>query len=194
MDKAKIAYHVREIIKLLGENPEREGLRDTPERVARMYEEIFEGVQYTNDEIVEKFGVTFEEEDFFYEKNKDMVLVKDIEIFSTCEHHLALMYNMKVAIAYMPQDKVIGLSKIVRIADMVGRRLQLQERIGKDIAEIIGKVTGTEDVAVIIEGEHACMTTRGIKKNGSKTISTVLRGRFDTDKQLCDKLMTLYKA
>lgn len=194
MDKEKLAYHIKEILKLIGENPDREGLKDTPKRVARMYEEIFEGIQYTNDDIVEKFGVTFEEEDFYYEKNKDMVLVKDIDIFSTCEHHLALMYNMKVAIAYMPQDKVIGLSKIVRIADMVGRRLQLQERIGSDIAEIIAKVTGTEDVAVIIEGEHACMTTRGIKKNGSKTISTVLRGRFDSDKQLTDKLMTLYKA
>lgn len=102
------------------------------------------------------------------------------------------MYNMKVAIAYIPKKKIIGLSKIARIADMVGRRLQLQERIGSDIAEILQKITGSEDVAVIIEGEHGCMTTRGIKKPGTKTITTTLRGRFNTDPIVSNKLMMLY--
>ncbi|WP_208320363.1 GTP cyclohydrolase I FolE [Hypnocyclicus thermotrophus] len=189
MNKEKIAYHVKEILKLIGENPEREGLQGTPMRVARMYEEIFEGLKYTNDEIVKMFGVTFDEEDCYIENNKDMVLLKDIEIFSMCEHHLALMYNMKVAVAYIPKEKIIGLSKVVRIADMVGRRPQLQERIGKDIAEIMQKITETEDVAVIITGEHACMTTRGIKKPGTKTMTTTLRGKFKEDKELLNNLL-----
>ncbi len=102
------------------------------------------------------------------------------------------MYNMKAAIAYIPNKKVIGLSKIARIADMAGKRLQLQERIGTDIAEIMQKITDSKDVAVIIEGEHGCMTTRGISKPGAKTISTTLRGRFNTDQVLTSKLMMLY--
>jgi GTP cyclohydrolase I len=138
------------------------------------------------------FNTTFEDDLSIKENDSDIVLMKDIDIFSHCEHHLALMYNMKVAIAYLPNGKVIGLSKIARIADMVGRRLQLQERIGSDIAEIMQKITDSEDVAVIIEGEHGCMTTRGIKKPGTKTISTTLRGRFNTDTILNNKLMMLY--
>ena len=110
-----------------------------------------------------------------------MVVVKDIDIFSYCEHHLALMYNMKVTVAYQPKEKILGLSKIARICDMVGKRLQLQERIGSDIVEIISKVAGTEDVAVLIEGNHSCMSARGIKKNQAKTITSTLRGRFESD-------------
>ena len=101
---------------------------------------------------------------------------------------MALMYDMKITVAYTPVGKVIGLSKIARIADMVAKRLQLQERIGSDIAQIITKVTGSEDVAVIIEGNHSCMTARGIKKPGSKTVTTTLRGRFNTDAALQNRL------
>ena len=115
------------------------------------------------------------------ENSQDMVLVKNIEIFSYCEHHLALMYDMKVTVAYVPKGRVIGLSKIARIADMVGKRLQLQERIGSDIADIICKVTGSEDVAVFIEGCHSCMTARGIKKTNTKTYTQTLRGRFSNE-------------
>lgn len=193
IDIKAIEEHIRGILVALGDNPDREGLKDTPKRVAKMYEEIFMGMNYTNDEIAEMFNATFEEELSQEENNNDMVFMKDIEIFSHCEHHLALMYNMKVAVAYIPNKKVIGLSKIARVADMVGRRLQLQERIGAEIAEIIQKITGSKDVAVIIEGEHGCMTTRGIKKPGTKTISTTLRGRFDDDAALINKLMILYK-
>ena len=107
--------------------------------------------------------------------------VKDIDIFSYCEHHIALMYDMKVTVAYVPKGRVIGLSKIARIADMVGKRLQLQERIGSDIADIICKVTGSEDVAVFIEGCHSCMTARGIKKTNTKTYTQTLRGRFSNE-------------
>lgn len=192
IDMKAIEEHIRGILIALGENPEREGLKDTPKRAAKMYEEIFKGMSFTNDEIAQIHDTTFEDDLYVTDNPKDIVFMKDIEIFSHCEHHLALMYNMKVAVAYIPNKKIIGLSKIARIADMVGRRLQLQERIGSDIAEIIQKITGSEDVAVIIQGEHGCMTTRGIKKPGSKTISTTTRGRFNSDPMLNSKLMMLY--
>lgn len=193
IDKDKIEMHMRGILEALGEDPDREGLRETPKRVANMYEEIFEGIRYSNNDIAEMFGKTFDEGLFDKNDNNDIVLMKDIEIFSYCEHHLALMYNMKVTVAYVPRDRIIGLSKIARIADMVGRRLQLQERIGKDIAEIMQKITNSDDVAVIIQGEHGCMTTRGIKKPGTKTVTTTLRGRFNTETDMFTKLMTMYK-
>lgn len=192
IDIKAIEEHIKGILIALGDNPEREGLKDTPKRVAKMYEEIFKGMCYTNDEIAEMFNVTFEDDLCVNENVDDMVFMKNIEIFSHCEHHLALMYNMKVAVAYIPNGKIIGLSKIARIADMVGSRLQLQERIGSDIAEILQKITGSEDIAVIIEGEHGCMTTRGIKKPSTKTITTTLRGRFNNDPIISNKLMILY--
>lgn len=192
IDRKAIEEHIKGILIALGDNPDREGLKDTPKRVANMYEEVFRGMCFTNHEIAEMFNTTFEDDLFIEENTNDMVFMKNIEIFSHCEHHLALMYNMKVAVAYVPTGKVIGLSKIARIVDMVGRRLQLQERIGSDIAEIMEEITGSEDIAVIIEGEHGCMTTRGIEKPGTKTISTTLRGRFNTDAILNNKLMMLY--
>lgn len=192
-DIKKVEEHIAGLLLAIGENPDREGLRETPARAARMLEEVFEGIRYTNDEIAEMFNKTFEEDLFIPEANKEMVIMKDIEIFSCCEHHLALMYNMKVTIAYIPCGKILGLSKLARIADMVGKRLQLQERIGSDIAEIMQKVTGSEDVAVIIEGQHACMTARGIKNTRAVTTTTTLRGKFNTDDTVTDKLMMLYK-
>ena len=192
IDVQAIEEHIRGILIALGDDPEREGLKDTPKRVAKMYEDIYKGMCYTNDEIAGMLNTTFEDDLALGNAENDLVFMKDIEIFSHCEHHLALMYNMKVAVAYIPKQKVIGLSKIARIADMAGRRLQLQERIGSDIAEILQKITESEDVAVIIQGEHGCMTTRGIQKPGAKTITTTLRGRFNSDPMLNNKLMMLY--
>ncbi len=183
IDTEKIEYHIREILKALGDDPEREGLKDTPERVAKMYAEVFEGMNYSNEEIAHMFDKTFEDEDYLTHSS-DMVFVKDIEVFSYCEHHMALMYDMKVSVAYIPKGKVVGLSKIARIADMAARRLQLQERLGNDIAEIMQIITGSEDVAVIIEGCHSCMTARGIKKTAAKTYTHTLRGRFETEPAL----------
>ncbi len=193
IDKKSIEEHVKGILAALGDNPDREGLRDTPKRVAVMFEEVFNGMNYTNDQIADMFSKTFEDDLNVDENCGQMVLVKDIDIFSYCEHHLALMYNMKVAVAYIPDKVVIGLSKIARICDMVGKRLQLQERIGQDIAEIIQKVTGSKDVAVIIEGEHSCMTTRGIKKPGTKTVTTIFKGKFNSNTEQYKKLMMMYK-
>ena len=182
IDTEAVAYHIRGLLEALGDNPDREGLKETPQRVARMYEEVFEGMRYTHEEIAQMFDKTFsEDEEGGTDRYGDMVVVKDIDIFSYCEHHLALMYDMKVTVAYVPNGKVIGLSKIARIADMVAKRLQLQERIGTDIADIITQVTGSEDVAVYIEGCHSCMTARGIRKTNTKTYTQTLRGRFQNE-------------
>ena len=187
-NQERIADAIRTIIEELGDDPNREGLIETPERVARMYAEVFEGMRYTNDEIAEKFNKCFEKED-----SRDLVLVKDIEIFSYCEHHMALMYNMKCHVGYIPNGKVIGLSKIARICDMVSKRLQLQERICSDIAEIMQKVCETEDVIVIVDGEHSCMTARGIKSRGAKTRTSAIRGLFDNDHELRHEVYELLR-
>lgn len=190
IDKEAIREHVKGILIALGDDPDREGLKDTPDRVARMYEEVFEGMNYSNDEIAAMFDKSFEQPG---EASEDMVLVKDIEVFSYCEHHMALMYDMKVSVAYIPHGKVIGLSKIARIAEMVAKRLQLQERIGTDIAYVMSKATGSNDVAVIIEGCHSCMTARGIKSKGAKTVTTTLNGKFKEDAGLQNRLMMMLK-
>lgn len=191
-DYEAIKEHIRGIIIALGDDPDREGLKETPERVAKMYGEVFEGMKYSNEEIAQMFNKSFED-GFSENKENDIVLVKDIEVFSYCEHHMALMYDMKVSVAYIPCGKVLGLSKIARIADMAAKRLQLQERIGSDIAEIMQIATGSDDVAVFIEASHSCMTARGIKKPSAKTVSTTLRGRFGTDAALQNKLFLLMK-
>ncbi len=188
IDKEAIKEHVRGILIALGDDPDREGLLETPDRVAKMYEEGFLRMNYTNHEIAIMYDKNFEVEKT---DAKDMVVVKDIEVFSYCEHHLALMYDMKVTVAYLPNGKVIGLSKIARIADMVAKRLQLQERIGTDIAYIMQKVTGSIDVAVMIEASHSCMTARGIKKTQAKTVTTTLRGEFEKDPILQNKLLLM---
>ncbi|MFR5264775.1 MULTISPECIES: GTP cyclohydrolase I FolE [Clostridium] len=188
-EKAKRAEElVRELLELVGENPDREGLKETPKRVVGMMKEVLEGTNYTNEEIAEKFGKCFGE-DYEEKSSSGMVVMNDIPIFSFCEHHLALMYNMTVTVAYIPKKKVIGLSKIARIADMVGKRLQLQEKIGNDIAEIIAMATDCEDVAVLIKGEHSCMTARGIKKPGTVTKTSTFKGRFKEDMLLRQELL-----
>ncbi len=184
---------VRELLELIGENPNREGLIETPKRYVNMLKEVLEGNNYSNKEIAEMFNKCFNES-FEISDSDEMVIVRDIPIFSYCEHHLALMYNMKVTVAYIPNGKVIGLSKIARIADMVGRRLQLQEKIGKDIAEIIEIITESSDIAVIIEGEHSCMTTRGIKKNGSCTKTSIYKGKFKENILLRQELLLNMKG
>lgn len=190
IDQKAIEEHIRGILVALGDDPEREGIKDTPQRVARMYAEVFEGMNYSNQEIAEMFSKNFEVPS---SSQDDMVVVKDIEVFSYCEHHLALMYDMTVTVAYIPKGKVIGLSKIARIADMVAKRLQLQERIGTDIAEVISLATGSPDVAVYIEGNHSCMTARGIKKPSAKTVTTTFRGRFEDEMELQNKLLFMIK-
>lgn len=192
IDTEAIELHIRGILQALGDDPDREGLKETPERVAKMYEEVFGGMCYSNQEIADMFRKNFVQDST--ENSQDMVLVKNIEIFSYCEHHLALMYDMKVSVAYIPRGNVLGLSKIARIADMVGKRLQLQERIGSDIAEIMELVTDSHDVAVMIEGCHSCMTARGIRKTNAVTTTTTLHGQFKTDPMLQMNLFQQLRA
>ncbi|MCI8388145.1 MAG: GTP cyclohydrolase I [Clostridiales bacterium] len=182
MDTKAIEYHIRGLLEAIGEDPDREGLRETPTRVARMYEEIFAGIKYSNHEIAEMFGKTFAVDDS--EQSETAVVMKDISVFSYCEHHMALMYDMKVNVAYVPHGRVLGLSKIARICDMAAKRLQLQERLGSDIAEIISEATGSPDVGVRITGSHSCMTARGIRNVSSQTLTKTMRGAFKTDTSL----------
>ncbi len=167
IDKDKLERAFKDIIEALGDDPNREGLIETPKRAADMFIEQFEGMNYTNDEIAEMLNKSFDEDTL--ELSNNLVIMKDIDIFSHCEHHLALMYDMKVDIAYVPNGKVIGLSKLARIADMVSKRLQLQERIGNDILYIVKKITQSNDIIVRIEGCHSCVTARGIKKRSKTT-------------------------
>ena len=175
-DREKIMKAVTMIIEAIGDDPSREGLVGTPDRVARMYEEIYEGMAYTNDQIAEMFNTCFETT----EDNDSLVTITNIPVFSSCEHHLALMYDMNVSIGYIPtKGRVIGLSKAARIAEMCAHRLQLQEKLGEDIAEVIKKVTGSDDVIVVIEGKHSCMTSRGVKSPAVTKTATIY-GRFRT--------------
>ena len=172
MDTKAIELHIKGILEALGEDPEREGLKETPQRVARMMEEVFEGIGYTNHEIARMFGKTFEAAD-----DSTAVVMKDITVFSYCEHHMALMYDMTVDVAYIPRGRVLGLSKIAK-------RLQLQERLGSDIAEIIAEASGSPDVGVVIKGSHSCMTARGIRNPSSRTVTKTWRGEFRNDPEL----------
>lgn len=186
--KIKIEQAVTNLLVAFGVDTNREGLRETPHRAMKYWTELLEGELYSNDEIADMFNKVFEDV-----KSSALVIEKDIEIFSHCEHHLALMYDMKVHIAYIPNGKVIGLSKMARVAEMVGRRLQLQERIGSDINYIMQKILETDDVAVVVEGKHGCMTARGVKSRSAVTRTACLTGRFMTNPDLRTELYALLK-
>lgn len=181
MDNVKIENAVRMILEAIGENPNREGLIETPKRVAKMYAEVFEGIQYSNKQIAEMFSKTFTETK---SDSSTSVVMKDISVFSYCEHHLALMYDMSVNVSYIPRGKVLGLSKIARICEMASKRLQLQERLTNDIAEIISLAANTDDVAVKIVGSHSCMTARGIKNTEARTTTYTYLGKYQNDAEL----------
>ena len=185
MNKEAIEFHIRGLLEAIGEDPDREGLIETPGRVADMLAEVLEGTAYTNHEIAEMFGKTFPVEDG---GESDAVVMKDITVFSYCEHHLALMYDMTVNVGYIPHGRVLGLSKIARICDMAAKRLQLQERLGRDIAEIISEAAGTPDVGVKITGSHSCMTARGIKNPTARTETRTCLGAFRERGDLRDLL------
>lgn len=182
-NREQIEYHVRQILRLIGEDPDREGLLDTPARVTRMYEEIFSGYGADPKEIL---GVTFDE------KHEELVIVKDIVYYSQCEHHMAPFFG-KIHIGYIPSGKIAGLSKFARLVDVVTRRLQVQERITSEIADILEDVLKPHGVMVVVEGEHLCMCARGVKKYGSKTVTSAVRGSFRTDAALRAECMSLFK-
>jgi GTP cyclohydrolase I len=188
IDTEKIEQAVKMLLEALGDDPNREGLIETPKRVAKMYNEVFEGMKYTNEEIAKMFDKCFEDT-----TTGDLVIIGPIDIFSYCEHHMALMYDMQVHVGYIPNGKVIGLSKVARIADMCAKRLQLQERIGTDIYEVLKRILNTEDIIVVIEGSHSCMTARGIKKVNSRTKTACCKGVFKTSGALRQEFYDLIK-
>lgn len=171
-DMEKIEQAVTMILEAIGEDPEREGLRDTPKRVARMYQEIFAGL---HDDPSRHLKVQFSED------HEEMVIVKDIPVYSMCEHHLIPFYG-KAHVAYIPKSgKVTGLSKIARVVEGFAKRPQLQERLTSQIADSVMDVLEARGVLVVIEAEHMCMTMRGVKKAGSKTLTSAVRGIFKTN-------------
>ncbi len=182
MDKEKIERAVRDILEAIGEDPDREGLLETPKRVANMYEEVFAGLS-------EDAHVHLK---LFNEKgNDEMVIVRDIPLYSMCEHHL-LPFVGKAHIAYIPSDgKIIGLSKLARIVNVYAKRPQVQERLTTQIADFLYDELEAKSVAVIIEAEHLCMTMRGIKAAGSQTQTSALRGTARSDARTRAEVMSL---
>ena len=174
MDKEKIQEGVRLILEGIGEDIHREGLVETPDRIARMYEELAAG--YTDDAAVHL-------KKRFHVDNNDMVMEKDIHFYSFCEHHMLPFYGT-AAVAYIPDGEVVGLSKIARTLEVFAKRFQLQERLTAQIPDVFMKELKPQGVMVLIEAEHMCMTMRGIKKPGTKTVTVVTRGVFNEDERL----------
>ncbi|TLF52503.1 GTP cyclohydrolase I FolE [Halomonas urmiana] len=178
----ELANHYRHIIQELGENPEREGLRDTPKRAAKAMQFLNRGYTQSLEEIIN--GAVFESE------TDEMVLVKDIELYSMCEHHL-LPFIGKCHIAYLPSGKVLGLSKFARIVDMYARRMQIQENLTRQIAEAVQQVTEARGVGVVIEARHLCMMMRGVEKQNSSMTSSVMLGAFRENQSTRQEFLTL---
>lgn len=184
MDKERIQNAVREILLAVGEDPNREGLLETPKRVANMYEEIFAGLTEDPKQHIKLFNE---------QSNDEMVIVKDIPFYSMCEHHLLPFFG-KAHIGYIPSDnKIIGLSKLARIVDNFAKKPQVQERLTSDIADFLNDNLQPKGVAVIMEAEHMCMTMRGARAAGSKTQTSALRGIMRTDAKTRAEVLSLLK-
>ena len=183
MDREKILEGARLILEGIGEDVNREGLLETPDRIARMYEEIFSGLGKDAEEILSK---TFEVD------SNDIVIEKDITYYSMCEHHIVPFFG-RAHIAYIPRGRVVGLSKLARTVDLYARKPQLQERLSAEVADAIMKYLDAEGVMVVIEGEHTCMTMRGVKKPGTKTTTITCRGVFKENADLRREVMMMIK-
>ena len=185
MDLERIERAVREILFAIGENPDREGLQETPARVARMYAQVLSGL----DKTAEEHGKIFTETG-----NDELVLVRDIPLYSMCEHHL-LPFIGKAHIAYIPKNgKIIGLSKLARIVNVFARRPQLQERLSAQIADSLEQILDPQGLAVLIEAEHLCMTMRGVRASGATTETSALRGVMRTQAKTRAEVFTLMRG
>jgi GTP cyclohydrolase I len=173
---------VRRQLELIGEDPRREGLLNTPERVAKAMKFLTEGYSSSAEEVVG--------EGIFEEEHDNMIMVRDIELYSLCEHHMLPFFG-KAHVAYIPNGKIVGLSKIPRIVDVFARRLQVQERLTEQIAEGLCRVLNPSGVGVVIEAYHLCMMMRGVQKQNSKTITSALRGAFREDPKTRDEFLRL---
>ena len=185
MDKDKIRAAVRMMIEAIGDDPDRPGVRETPERVARMCEEIYAGIGV---DPVSVFRRVFDE------THDEIILVKDIPFYSMCEHHM-MPFIGKAHVAYLPQgNRVCGLSKLARVVEIHSKRLQLQERLTAGIAESIDQALDPRGVMVVVEAEHLCMTMRGVKAPGSRTVTSVVRGLFRESAATRAEVMALLKG
>ena len=177
----QVAYLTRDLLLAVGEDPEREGLQRKPERVARMYEELLAG--YRTDPVAMVNGAIFESD------YKNIVLVRDIEFYSLCEHHM-LPFTGKAHVAYIPNGKIIGLSKIPRLVEMYARRLQVQERMTQQIGEALEEILHPRGVAVIVEGAHMCAMMRGVKQAETSMVTSDMLGAFESDSKLRDEFLS----
>lgn len=185
IDKERVKAAVREFLEAIGENPEREELKDTPGRVARMCEEIFSGIGQDPRDVIRVFSE---------DEHEEIIMVKDIPLYSLCEHHL-LPFMGVAHIAYIPnKGRIVGLSKLARIVEISSRRLQLQERLTSEIADVIMDTVKPLGVAVVIEAEHLCMTMRGVRKPGAKTVTLALRGIVRTQAKTRAEVMSLIQG
>ena len=176
-------YSLFDVIEGIGENKNREGLIETPERIARMYEEIFAGMDMDCEEILSKT---------FTVDNDEMVIVKDITFYSTCEHHFMPFYG-KAHVAYIPNGKVVGLSKLARAVEVYAKRPQIQEQLTGQVADALMEHLNPKGVIIMMEAEHMCMTMRGVKKPGSKTVTFAMRGAFEEDENLVNRFLMICK-
>ena len=181
IDHARIERAVREILTAIGEDPDREGLVETPARVARMYAEVFGGLHEDPRQHLKKV---------FTEQYDEIVLVKDIRFHSMCEHHLLPFFGV-AHIGYVPKGKVLGLSKLARVVESVGRRPQVQERMTEEIANLLVEQLDAKGVAVVLEGEHTCMTIRGVQKPGSKCVTSAMKGLFRSNLSTREEVLQL---
>ncbi len=181
VDLKRIAAAVREILLAVGEDPQREGLRETPERVARMYAEMFAGLRVDPKQFLKTF---------FRERYDEMVVLRDVSFYSTCEHHL-MPFEGKAHIAYLPDGKVVGLSKLARIVDAFAHRPQVQERLTTQIAEILMHELSAKGVAVVMEAVHSCMTCRGVRKPGSVMVTSAVLGECRANASTRAEIMSL---
>jgi GTP cyclohydrolase IA len=181
VDQARIRRAVREILAAVGEDPDREGLRETPARVARMYAELFSGLHDDPRQHLKKF---------FTEKYDEVVLVKDISFNSMCEHHM-LPFMGQAHVGYLPDGRVVGLSKIARVIEVVSKRPQVQERMTETIADLLVEELQAKGVAVVIEASHSCMTIRGVRKPGSVCVTSAMRGVFRSNLSSRSEIMNL---
>lgn len=184
IDQEKIRKAVRLLLEGIGEDPDRDGLADTPDRVARMYGEIFSGMDADGSEPLAKV---------FRVDNSEMVLEKDIVFYSMCEHHMMPFYG-KAHIAYVPDGKVVGLSKLARTVELFAARLQLQEQMTGQIADAVMRFLKPRGVMVVLEAEHLCMTMRGVKKPGSRTVSIAARGVFEENTGLQNRFFQMLQS
>lgn len=184
IDQKKIQKAISMIIEAIGEDPKREGLVDTPKRVAKMYADVFSGINEDPKDLMKTFFMT---------EHEEMILVKDIPFYSMCEHHFLPFFGI-VSVAYIPKNgKVTGLSKLARVVDSVAKHPQLQERLTSQIADVIMEALDPDGVAVVVDAEHMCMSMRGVKKPGARTVTSAVRGIFRRDAKTRSEVFALIK-